>query len=82
MLFDDLTPQVTGYVGDVNPTPIALKDKLCKANLTLLQHLLYHLEQLAVISPVACNDICSTTQEVMTILRASHERVQFFAAVS
>lgn len=48
----DLTPKVTRHVGDMNPTPVALPNKLRKANLSLLLHLNDETEQLAMLSPV------------------------------
>ena len=82
ILFDNLTPEVTRYIGYVNPTSIALPYKLREANLSILLHLLYHLEQLTVVSLRARNDVSRTAEKVMTILDAPNERVQFLAAVT
>lgn len=64
----------------MNPTTIALPDKLSKAYLALLLHLHDEAEQLAMVGTVACDDIRSTAKEVMTVLRASNKRVEFLAA--
>ena len=64
------------------PSPIALKDELGEANLPLLLHLLYHLEQPAVVSLVTSNDIRSATEEVVAVLHAPNERVELLAAVA
>ena len=79
---DDLTPQVTRYIRDVNPTAVALPYKLSKAYLSLLLYLNDKLKQLAMVSPVARNDIRSTAEDVMTVLYTSNERIEFLAAVT
>ena len=64
------------------PASIALPDKLSKAYLALLLHLHDEAEQLAMVGTVACDDIRSTAKEVMTVLRASNERVEFLTAIT
>jgi hypothetical protein len=66
----------------MNPSPIALPYQLRKTNLPLLLHLLYHLEKFAVVSLRACNDICSTTQEVMIVFYASNECIEFLTSIA
>ena len=66
----------------MNPSSIALPYQLGKAYLTLLLHLLYHLEQLAMVCFVARNDVGRTTEEVVAILHAANERIEFLAAVA
>ena len=62
------------------PASIALPDKLSKAYLALLLHLHDEAEQLAMVGTVACDDIRSTAEDMVTILHATNERVEFLAA--
>ena len=66
----------------MNPTSIALPDELREANLPRLLHLLYELEQPAMVGPVACDDISRATQHVVTVLHTPDEGVEFLAAVA
>ena len=66
----------------MNPSSVALPYQLSKANLSLLLHLLYHLEQLAVLSPVPGNDVGSTAEDMVTVGYTPNERIEFFAAVA
>ena len=77
-----LTPQVTRHIRDVNPSSISLPDELGETYLPRLQHLLYELEQLAVVGPVACDNIGGTAEEMVAILGASHQGVELFAAIA
>lgn len=60
--FNDLAAQVAGDVGDMNPTAIALPNKLSKPNLPRLLHLLYEFEQTAVVGLVARDEVCRTAE--------------------
>ena len=82
VLTDNLTPQIRGHIRDMYPPPVTLKDELGEAYLPLALHLLYEVEQAAVIRLVACDDVSSAAQEVVTVLCSTHERVEFLAAVA
>ena len=60
----------------------ALPDELGEADAPLLLQLLYELEQAAVIITAACDEVGSTTQHVMAVLRSTHKRVELLAAVA
>ena len=77
-----MTTQVTGHIGDMYPAPIILKDELREAYLPLLLHLLYEVEQAAVVGLVARDDVRSASQHVVTVFRPTHERVKFLTSVS
>ena len=77
-----LTPEVAGDVGDMNPPPVALPNKLSKPNLPRLLHLLNEFEQTAVIGLVACDDIGSTAEHVVAVLHTPDERVELLTAVA
>ena len=64
------------------PTSIALPNELRETYLPLLLHLLYHLEQAAVVGSVASYDIGRATQHVVAVLHAPNERIELLAAVS
>ena len=64
------------------PATIVLKDELGEAYLPLLLHLLYEVEQAAVIGPIPCYQVSRAAQEVVTVLCSPHERVEFLAAVA
>jgi hypothetical protein len=64
------------------PPSIALPDELREAYLPLLLHLLDEFEKPSVIGLVACYDIRSATQQVVTVLHATHQRIQFLASIS
>ena len=64
------------------PAAIALPDELREAYLPLLLHLLYQLEQAAVVGFVAGNDVGRAAQHMVTVLYATHEFVEFLTAVS
>lgn len=81
-LFNDLTPEVRGDVGDMNPAAVALPYQLRETYLPLLLHLLDELEQAAVVGTVAGDDIGRTAEDMVTILHASDERVEFLAAIA
>ena len=77
-----LTPEVRGHVGDMNPTSIALPDELREAYLPSLLHLLYEFEQTTMVCLVASDDIGGAAEEVVTVLHATHECIEFLAAVA
>ena len=77
-----LAPEVARHIRDMNPTTIALPNELSEAYLSLLMHLNDKLKQLAVVCSVPCNNVGSATKEVVTILHAPDERVEFLAAVA
>ena len=81
-LSNDLTPEVRGDVGDMNPPSIALPNKLSKPNLPLLLHLLDELEQTTVVGSVTSDDVGSTSEHVMAVLHTPDERVEFLASIS
>ena len=64
------------------PTSVALPYQLSEAYLPLLLHLLYELEQTAVVSPVARDNICRATKDMVAVLHASDERVELLAAIA
>ena len=64
------------------PATIALPNELREAYLSLLLHLPYEVEQLAVLRFRACYKVCCTSQQMVTILCSTHELIQLFAAVS
>ena len=77
-----LAPEVTGHIRDMYPTAIALPDELREAYLPSLLHLLYEFEQTTMVCLVASDDIGGAAEEVVTVLHASDERVEFLAAVA
>ena len=81
-LTDDLAPEVRGHIRQMYPTPIALPYQLGEAYLPLLLHLLYEVEQPAVVGLVARYQVGSAAQQVVTVLCPTHERVEFLAAVA
>ena len=64
------------------PPPVALKDELREAYLPLLLHLLDEFEQPSVVGLVASDDIGGAAEDVVAVLHASDERVEFLAAVA
>ena len=66
----------------MEPTIVVFCDELGEADLSCLLHLHDELEQAAVVGPVASDDIGSTAEEVVAVLDASNERVEFLAAVT
>ena len=66
----------------MNPTSIALPNKLSKPNLPRLLHLLDEFEQAAMVGSVTSNDICCTTQHVVAVLHTPDERIELLAAVA
>ena len=64
------------------PATIVLKDELGEAYLPLALHLLYEVEQPAVVGLVARYQVGSAAQQVVTVLCPTHERVEFLAAVA
>ena len=64
------------------PAETVFGNQLRELYLPLLLHLLNELEQATVISLVASDDVCSATEDMVTVLHASHEFVEFFAAVA
>jgi hypothetical protein len=64
------------------PPAIALPDELRETYLPLLLHQLHHLKQLAMLSLRPRNDVGSTAEEIVTVLDASHERVQLLATIA
>ena len=81
-LSNDLTPEVRGDVGDMNPPTIALPYKLSKPNLPRLLHLLNEFEQTAVVGPITSDEVGGAAEEVMAVLHAPDERVELLAAVA
>ena len=66
----------------MNPAAVALPYQLRETYLPLLLHLLDELEQAAVVGTVAGDDIGRTAEDMVTILHASDERVEFLAAIA
>ena len=66
----------------MNPSPVALKDELGEAYLSLLLHLLYEFEQTAMVGSVTSDDIGSTAEHVVAVLHTPDERVEFLTAVA
>ena len=81
-LSNDLTPEVRGDVGDMNPPSVAFPYQLGKLDAPLPVHLLYEPEQAAVVGPVACYQVGSTAEDMVTVLHAPDERVELLAAVA
>ena len=54
----------------MNPTSVALPNKLSKPNLPRLLHLLDELEQTTVVGSVTSNDVGSTAEHVVAVLHA------------
>ena len=77
-----LAPEVTGHIRDMYPTAIALPDELREAYLPSLLHLLYEFEQTTMVCLVASDDIGGASQQVVTVLHATHECIEFLAAVT
>ena len=66
----------------MNPPSVAFPYQLGKLDAPLPVHLLYELEQAAVIGSVTSDDIGCAAEEVVTVLHAPDERVEFLAAVA
>ena len=81
-LSNDLTPEVRGDVGDMNPPSIALPYQLGKLDAPLPVHLLDELEQTAMVGSVTSNDVGSTSEDMVAVLHTPDERVEFLAAVA
>ena len=64
------------------PAPVALKDELREAYLPLLLHLLYEVEQPSVIGRVARDEVGCTSEDVVTVLHATHKCIKLLAAVA
>ena len=64
------------------PSSTALPNELREAYLPLLLHLLDEFEQTTMVCLVASDDIGGAAEEVVTVLHASDERVEFLAAVA
>ena len=64
------------------PTSVALPYQLSEAYLPLLLHLLDELKQPSVVSLIACDDVCRATKDMVAILHATHERVEFLTSIS
>ena len=82
VLPNDLTAQVTGDVGDMYPAAIALPNQLGELDAPLLLHLHDEAEQLAVVGPVACNNIGRTAEHMVAILGTAHQGVELLAAIA
>ena len=66
----------------MNPSAIALPNQLGELNASLLLHLHDETEQLAMLSPIPCNDVGSATEQMMTVLDAPNEGIELLAAVA
>ena len=66
----------------MDPAAVALPNQLGEAYLSLLLHLLDETEQLAVVGPVAGDEVGCTAEQVVTILHTAHELVELLAAVA
>ena len=64
------------------PTSVALPYQLSEAYLSLLLHLLDELKQPSVVSLIACDDVCRAAEQVVAVLHAAHERVEFLTSIS
>ena len=81
-LFYHLTLEIRGYIRDMYPAAIALPNKLGEFDASFLLHLLYQLEQTTMVSLVARDEVCSTSQQVVTVLCSTHERVQLLTSIA
>ena len=81
-LRNHLTPQVTWYIGYVYPAEIIFSNQLSKPNLPLQLHLPYEVKQLSVLRFRARDEVCRTSQQVVTVLCATHERVQLLTSIA
>ena len=77
-----LTLEITRHVGDMYPAAVSLKDKLGELDAPLLLHLDDEPEQLAVVGPVARNNICRTSEDMVAVLHATHQGVELLATVA
>ena len=77
-----LTPEVTGHIRDMYPPAVALPNQLGEAYLPSLQHLLYEFEQTTMVGLVARDEVGCTSEDVVTVLHATHECIEFLAAVT
>ena len=66
----------------MDPSSIVLEDELGELDTSLLLHPLYEAEQLAVVRPVATDEVGRTAYEVMAVLGTTHQLVQLLAAVA
>ena len=64
------------------PPPVTLKDELGEAYLPLPLHLLYEVEQAAVIGPIPCYQVCRAAQEVVAVLCSTYKCIELLAAVA
>ena len=77
-----LTFKIARHIRDMYPTSVALPDELREAYLPLLLHLLDELEQATMVSPVARDNICRATKDMVTVLHTADERIELLASVS
>ena len=65
----------------MDPAAVALPDELGEPNASLLLHLLYELEEAAVVGLCAANDIGCAAQDMVAVLGTAHQSVELFAAI-
>ena len=82
VLTDNLTPQIRGHIRDMYPATIVLKDELGESYLPLALHLPYEVEQATVVRLVACDNVSSAAQEVVTVLCSTYKCIELLAAVA
>ena len=66
----------------MDPSPVAFPNQLGELDTSLPVHPLYEAEQLAVVRPVATDDVGRTAYEVVAVLGTTHQLVQLLAAVA
>ena len=64
------------------PPSVAFPYQLGKLDAPLPVHLLYHLEQPAMVGSVTSDDIGGAAEDVVAVLHAPDERVEFLAAIA
>ena len=64
------------------PSSVAFPDELGEADASLLLHLLYELEEAAVVGLRAANDIGCAAQDMVAVLGTAHQGVELLAAIA
>ena len=63
------------------PSSVALPDELGEPYAALLLHLLYHLEQTAMVGLRATDDVRRAAEDMVAILGTAYKRVELLAAI-
>ena len=76
-----LTFKIARHIRDMYPTSVALPYQLSETYLPLLLHLLYELEQLAMVGLRATDDVRCAAEDMVAILGTAYQGVELLAAI-